>query len=60
MSPPSSAWNGRCTNRPETLSGDLSGLSKIRVGDYRILYEPDHNRKVLTVHLVGHRREIYS
>ena len=45
---------------PETLSGDLSGLSKLRVGGYRVLYEPDRNRKVLTVHLVGHRREIYD
>jgi len=46
--------------RLETLSGNLSRLSKLRVGDYRVLYEPDRNRKVLTVHLVGHRREIYD
>ncbi len=25
--------------RPEPLSGDLAGLFKFRVGDYRIIYE---------------------
>jgi mRNA-degrading endonuclease RelE of RelBE toxin-antitoxin system len=30
------------------------------VGDYRVLYQADREKKVLTVRLVGHRREIYS
>jgi mRNA-degrading endonuclease RelE of RelBE toxin-antitoxin system len=29
------------------------------VGDYRIIYEANREEKLLTVQLVGHRREIY-
>jgi mRNA interferase RelE/StbE len=46
--------------KPEPLTGAFSGLFKLRVGDYRIIYQPDRERKVLTVRLVGHRREIYE
>jgi mRNA interferase RelE/StbE len=45
---------------PEPLKGDFGGLFKFRVGDYRIIYEVDRTLKVITVHLVGHRRDIYS
>jgi len=44
---------------PLPLEGDLSGLYKLRVGDYRVLYEINHHDRVITVHKVGHRREIY-
>jgi mRNA-degrading endonuclease RelE of RelBE toxin-antitoxin system len=30
------------------------------VGDYRVIYQADREKKVLTVQLVGHRREIYD
>jgi mRNA interferase RelE/StbE len=43
----------------ETLMGPLAGLAKLRVGDYRVIYEPDRENRLITVHLVGHRREIY-
>ena len=46
--------------KPEPLTGPFSGLFKLRVGDYRVIYQPDTERKVLTVRLVGHRREIYD
>jgi len=42
------------------LEGNLSGLYKLRVGDWRVIYEVNHNDKVVTVHKVGHRREIYK
>ena len=45
--------------KPDALSGDLAGLYKLRVGDYRVVYEVLHTEQVLVVHLVGHRREIY-
>ncbi|MGG6265769.1 type II toxin-antitoxin system RelE family toxin [Leptolyngbya sp. AN03gr2] len=45
---------------PTALTGDLSGLFKLRVGDYRVLYSFSESTKVLTVHRIGHRREIYS
>ena len=44
---------------PEALVGPLQGLSKLRVGDYRLIYEADRLNKLITVHLIGHRREIY-
>jgi mRNA interferase RelE/StbE len=46
--------------QPEGLSGPLAGLLKLRVGDYRVLYEAKRTGKRLTVHLVGHRRDIYK
>jgi len=44
---------------PGPLSGELRGLSKLRVGSYRIVYSLDRDKRIITVHLVGHRREIY-
>jgi mRNA interferase RelE/StbE len=43
----------------ESLAGDLAGLYKLRVGDYRILYEILYNEKAIVVHIIGHRREVY-
>ena len=45
---------------PEPLHGGLSGLFKAREGDYRIIYEPIRKERLLIVHAIGHRREIYS
>jgi mRNA interferase RelE/StbE len=45
--------------KPDPLSGDLAGLYKLRVGDYRVAYEILHSEQVIVVHLIGHRREIY-
>ena len=47
------------TVKPETLSGDLAGFYKLRVGDYRVVYEILDAEQVLLVHAIGHRREIY-
>ena len=33
---------------------------KLRVGDYRVLYEFDANLGRIYLHYVGHRREIYK
>ena len=35
------------------------GIVRIRQGDYRALCRVDHAANTLTVHAVGHRREIY-
>jgi len=45
--------------KPEPLTGLFTGLFKLCVGDYRIIYEANREEKLLTVQLVGHRREIY-
>jgi len=43
---------------PEPLSGDMNGLFKLRVGDWRVVYEIGNN--VLVIKAVGHRRDIYK
>ncbi len=45
--------------KPDALSGDLVGLYKLRVGDFRIVYEVLYSERLIVVHLIGHRREIY-
>lgn len=47
--------------RPEPYTGDLAGLYKFRVGDYdyRVIYQILHDEKVIVMHQVGHRSEIY-
>jgi len=32
---------------------------RLRVGDYRVLYQIDDQAKVVTIYAVGHRREVY-
>ena len=43
---------------PEPLSADMSGLFKLRVGDWRVIYEIE--KDLLIIKAVGHRREIYK
>jgi mRNA interferase RelE/StbE len=45
--------------KPEAFTGNLAGFYKLRVGDYRVIYEIVHSEQTIIVHLVGHRREIY-
>lgn len=45
---------------PEPLKGRLQGLYKLREGDYRIAYEILRAERLIIVHLIGHRREIYK
>ena len=47
------------TIKPVALGADLAGLFKLRVGDYRVIYELLHDERVIVVHAVGHRRDIY-
>ena len=32
---------------------------RLRVGDYRVLYQIDEDYKLITVYKVGHRRDVY-
>jgi mRNA interferase RelE/StbE len=32
---------------------------RIRIGDYRVLYEIDEPAKIVTVISIGHRRDVY-
>ena len=46
--------------KPKGLKNDLAGLNKLREGDYRIIYEIIRKEKVVVIHSVGHRKEIYK
>ena len=41
------------------LKGDLRGLRRLRVGDYRIVYEVRDDELVVLVVRVAHRRDAY-
>ncbi|MGH7207031.1 MAG: type II toxin-antitoxin system RelE family toxin [Nitrospiraceae bacterium] len=43
----------------EAMAGDLAGFYKFRVGDYRVLYGVLHGERLVVIHAIGHRREIY-
>jgi len=43
----------------EPLSGLLKGLWRLRVGDYRLIVEPFHAQRRITVLRIAHRREVY-
>lgn len=45
--------------RLEALTADLEGLYKLRVGDYRVIYEVLHTEQTIVIHAIGHRRGIY-
>lgn len=45
---------------PDPLGGTLKGLFKLRVGNYRIVYSVSQQQDLIVVHMVGHRREIYT
>jgi mRNA interferase RelE/StbE len=44
---------------PDALTGDLAGFYKLRVGDYRVLYEILKDEQIIVIHKIGHRREVY-
>jgi mRNA-degrading endonuclease RelE of RelBE toxin-antitoxin system len=45
---------------PNWLRGDLGGLAKIREGDYRIICQLLDSRRVILIHFIGHRIEVYK
>ena len=45
---------------PQALTANLSGFYKLRVGDYRVIYEFDRDEKMIFINRVRHRREVYD
>ncbi len=45
---------------PQPLTADLSGFFKLRVGDYRVIYEFSREEKIIFIDRVRHRREVYN
>lgn len=41
------------------LKGALTGLRRLRVGRYRIVYDLDNEASVVLIVRVAHRREVY-
>lgn len=41
------------------LKGEYSGLRRIRIGSYRIIYEVHDEQLTVLVIRIGHRREVY-
>jgi mRNA interferase RelE/StbE len=42
------------------LKGQWSGFYRLRVGDYRVIYALDHEERIITVIVIGHRSNIYD
>ena len=40
------------------LSGSIN-CYRLRVGDYRVLYQVDDKEELVTIYKIGHRREVY-
>lgn len=47
-------------SRGKALTGNLAGVWRYRVGDYRILCDINDGRLVILVVDVAHRREVYK
>lgn len=45
---------------PQSLTADLSGFFKLRVGNYRVIYEFDREERVIFIDRIRHRREVYD
>lgn len=46
--------------RHEPLTGQWAGMYKLRVGDYRVVYDVSPEKELITVYVVGHRRDVYK
>lgn len=45
---------------PEMLTGEWHGKFKLKVGDYRVIYTVNFEERRLTIHLIGHKKDIYK
>lgn len=54
----------KLTTNPQLFGAPLrfnySGLRRIRVGDYRVIYNIDANKKMVTITAIGHRKDVYD
>jgi len=50
---------GQNPSAGSALKGEFSGLRRIRVGTYRIVYEVQDQRLLILVIRIGHRRGVY-
>jgi len=46
--------------KPQGLVGPLRGYFKLRAGDYRVIYAINRANRLLIIHYIGHRRNVYK
>ena len=46
-------------NNIKPLNGIYKGLFRLRVGNYRIIYQKQESKLLVTIVRLGHRKEIY-
>ncbi len=58
------AIESRLTTEPikfgKPLRFNLIGLRRIRVSDYRVIYQINDKEKIVTITQIGHRKNIYD
>ena len=45
---------------PLSLGGKWQGFFKLRVGDWRIIYEAEDSKKRITIHCIDRRDKVYK
>jgi mRNA interferase RelE/StbE len=45
---------------PQSLSENWAAFYKLRIGDYRVIYNFDEQVQIIWIEKIGHRREIYE
>ena len=45
---------------PLFLTGKFSGFCKLRMGDWRAIYEIIWDKNQIVIHVIGHRSDIYE
>jgi mRNA interferase RelE/StbE len=45
---------------PQMLSANYAGFYKLRIGDYRVIYEFNAKERMIFIDKIGHRSEIYE
>jgi mRNA interferase RelE/StbE len=54
-------FSGNIGNTPPIpLKSRLSGFYKLRIGDWRVIYEISKKTETVFIHKVGHRKDIYK
>jgi len=48
------------TVTPGALTVEFKGLFKLRVGSYRVTYEVKQKERLLNIHFIGHRKDVYK
>ncbi len=44
----------------KNLRGELAGFCKLRVGNFRVIFELISEKQTLNVHSIGHRSRVYK